>query len=109
MSIFKKASVMPIVRSVISQGLDDYNNPDPGMEDAELYDSINKSWEEKIDNKAYYDFEKLPPQKQFVDELIRLQNYYTNVRNFNDSNDFEEGIAAGLEKAIDLADKYLRN
>jgi hypothetical protein len=105
MSIFKKASVMPIVRSVISQGLDDYNNPDPGMEDAALSDEINKSWEDKIDNKAYYDFEKLPPQKQFVDELIRLQNYYTNVSN----NDFSAGIAEGLEKAIDLADKYLRN
>ncbi len=96
---------MPIVRSVISQGLDDYNNPDPGMEDAALRDEIDKSWEDKIDNKAYYDFKNLPPQKQFVDELIRLQNYYTNVS----SNDFSAGIAEGLEKAIDLADKYLRN
>jgi len=105
MSIFKKASVMPIVRSVISQGLDDYNNPDPGMEDAALRDEINKSWEEKIDNKAYYDFEKLPPQKQFIDELLRMENYWGNTR----SNDYEAGIQAGLEKAIDLANKYLRN
>jgi hypothetical protein len=95
MSIFKKASVMPIVRSVISQGLDDQNHPDPGMKDAELRNSINKS----------YDFEKLPPQKQFVDELIRLQNYWMNT----ESNDYEKGITKGLEKAIDLADKYLRN
>ena len=104
MSIFKKASVMPIVRSVISQGLDDYNHPDPGMEAAELYDEINKSFEGQSD-KAYYDFGKLPPQKQFIDELIRLENYWGNTR----SNDYEAGIQAGLEKAIDLANKYLRN
>lgn len=96
MSIFKKASVMPIVRSVISQGLDDQNHPDPGMEDAELSDEINKS---------FYDFASLPPQKQFVDELIRLQNYWMNT----ESNDYEKGITKGLEKAIDLADRYLRN
>ena len=105
MSIFKKASVMPIVRTVISQGLDDQNHPDPGMEDAELSDIINRSWEDKIDDKAYYDFKKLPPQKQFVDELMRLENYWGNIR----SNDYEAGIQAGLEKAIDLAERYLRN
>jgi hypothetical protein len=104
MSIFKKASVRPIVKTVISQGLDDYNNPDPSMEDAETYDAINRSFEGH-DDKAYYDFKKLSPQKQFIDELLRLENFWMNTAN----GDYEAGITEGLGKALALVDKYLRN
>ena len=58
MSIFKKASVTPIVKTVVSYGLDDYDHPDPSMEDAELYHEINLSYE-KDNNKI----------KQLIDEL----------------------------------------
>lgn len=44
MSIFKKAAISPIVKTVISQGLDDYYHPDPNIEDAELSDRINESY-----------------------------------------------------------------
>jgi len=44
MPIFKKASVAPIVRTVISQGIDDENNTDPAFEQAELGKKIDDSW-----------------------------------------------------------------
>jgi site-specific recombinase XerD len=44
MSIFKKASVAPIVKTVISQGLDDYYHPDPTIKDTNLSDRVNESY-----------------------------------------------------------------
>jgi hypothetical protein len=95
MPIFKKASVAPIVRTVISWGIDDENNTDPAFEQAELGKEIDDSFDK---------FMQLSPQEQYIDELDRLENYYGNIRN----NDYQAGIQKGLSKALELAKKYLR-
>jgi hypothetical protein len=105
MSIFKKASVMPIVRSVISQGLDDYNNPDPGMEDAALRGDINRSWETNVDKRGRESFKPITQKQKFIEAL----NEYSNSVELSDSDsdDYRSGMLAAFAKAAALADKIL--
>jgi hypothetical protein len=49
MSIFKKASVMPIVKTVISQGLEDYSPEEDQLnDDIEDRDGLFNSGEDKV-------------------------------------------------------------
>ena len=85
MSIFKKASVAPIVRTVISQGIDDENNTDPAFEQAELGKQIDDSWskhlsqnmsnEEKVADWFNYEYKHGNREKALLIARFHFQGY----------------------------------
>jgi hypothetical protein len=82
MSIFKKASVAPIVKTVISQGLDDYYHTDPNMEDVELRREIDESW-------------GTPSSQEKLQQLMR------NLRQ-DEEYDLADFVASMVQKGYDF-------
>lgn len=87
MSIFKKASVLPIARTSVSQGLE------PMEEDP---------FDIPEDNDSRKQFLKMSPKQKALDELdLRIDQ----VGRYD--GDYYKGMAKGFSEAIEILNKYL--
>lgn len=103
MAIFKKSSVAPIVRTVISQGIKDESIDSSNFYTADKLKGLEPGEETNlpVDNSGF---------RKVLEKLFRSRlDYQTRIRNSYDELDqvFNDGAIEAITTAIDLLEKEL--